>query len=41
MLEGTPEKPDVITKAEQITQSFGGVRRIDNRLVAAGMLDFD
>lgn len=41
MLEGTPEKPDVISKAEQIAKSFGGVQRVDNRMVAAGMLDFD
>jgi osmotically-inducible protein OsmY len=40
-LEGTPEKPDVVGKAEQIAKSFRSVRRIDNRLVAAGMLDFD
>lgn len=40
-LEGTPEKPEVVGKAEQIAKSFRSVRRIDNRLVAAGMLDFD
>ena len=41
MLEGTPEKPDVITKAEQIAKSFRSVQRVDNRMVAAGLLDFD
>jgi osmotically-inducible protein OsmY len=40
-LEGTPEKPDVVGKAEQIAKSFRSVRHVDNRLVAAGMLDFD
>jgi cytochrome c5 len=40
-LEGTPEKPDVVGKAEQIAKSFRSVERVDNRLVAAGMLDFD
>lgn len=41
MLEGTPEKPDVITKAEQIARSFRSVQCVDNRMVAAGQLDFD
>ena len=41
MLEGTPEKPDVVAKAEQIAKSFRSVQRVDNRLVSAGMLDFD
>lgn len=40
-LEGTPEKPDVVGKAEQIAKSFRSVQRVENRLVAAGMLDFD
>ncbi len=40
-LEGTPEKPEVVGKAEQIAKSFRSVRRVDNRMVAAGMLDFD
>ena len=41
MLEGTPEKAEVIAKAEQIVKSFRSVQRVDNRLVSAGMLDFD
>lgn len=41
MLEGTPEKPDVIARAEQIAKSFRSVQRVDNRMVSAGMLDFD
>ncbi len=41
MLEGTPEKPDVIARAERIAKSFRSVQRVDNRLVAAGLLDFD
>jgi cytochrome c5 len=40
-LEGTPEKPDVIARAERIAKSFRSVQRVDNRLVAAGLLDFD
>ena len=40
-LEGTPEKSEVITRAEQIAKSFRSVQRVDNRMVAAGMLDFD
>ena len=40
-LEGTPEKPDVITQAERIAKSFRSVQRVDNRMVAAGLLDFD
>jgi len=40
-LEGTPEKPEVVGKAEQIARSFRSVQRVDNRMVAAGMLDFD
>ncbi len=41
MLEGTPEKPEVVTRAEQIVKSFRSVQRVENRLVSAGMLDFD
>jgi len=41
MLEGTPEKPEVVTRAEQVVKSFRSVQRVDNRLVSAGMLDFD
>lgn len=41
MLEGTPEKPDVVARAEQIVKSFRSVQRVENRLVSAGMLDFD
>lgn len=41
MLEGTPEKPDVIAQAEKIARSFRSVQRVDNRMVAAGQLDFD
>lgn len=40
-LEGTPEKPDVIARAEAIAKSFRSVQRVDNRMVAAGLLDFD
>ncbi len=40
-LEGTPEKPDVIARAERIAKSFRSVERVDNRMVAAGLLDFD
>ncbi len=40
-LEGTPEKPDVITRAERIAKSFRSVQHVDNRMVAAGLLDFD
>lgn len=40
-LEGTPEKPEVVGRAEQIAKSFRSVERVENRLVAAGMLDFD
>lgn len=41
MLEGTPEKPGVIAQAEKIARSFRSVQRVDNRMVAAGQLDFD
>ncbi len=41
MLEGTPEKPEVVARAEQIVKTLRSVQRIDNRLVSAGMLDFD
>jgi len=40
-LEGMLEKPDVISRAEKITGSVSGVRRVDNKLVAAGLFDWD
>ena len=40
-LEGAPEKPDVIARAERIAKSFRSVQRVNNRMVAAGLLDFD
>ncbi len=40
-LEGAPEKSDVIARAEKIARSFRSVQRVDNRMVAAGLLDFD
>ena len=41
MIEGTPEKPEVVARAEQVVKSFRSVQRVENRLVSAGMLDFD
>jgi len=40
-LEGMLEKPDIISRAEKITGSVSGVRRVDNKLVAAGLFDWD
>jgi cytochrome c5 len=40
-LEGMLEKPDIISRAEKITGSVNGVRRVDNKLVAAGLFDWD
>ncbi len=40
-LSGAVEKSDVIPRAQAITQATPGVRRVESRLVAAGMLDFD
>ena len=40
-LEGMPEKRDIITNAEKIARSVNGVRRVDNKMVAAGLLDWD
>ena len=41
MIEGTPENPEVVARAEQVVKSFRSVQRVENRLVSAGMLDFD
>jgi osmotically-inducible protein OsmY len=40
-LEGMLAKPDIISRAEQIAKSVNGVRRIDNKLVASGLFDWD
>jgi cytochrome c5 len=40
-LSGAVEKSDVIPRAQAITQATPGVRRVESRLVAAGMFDFD
>lgn len=40
-LSGAVEKGDVIPRAQTIAHAVTGVRSVVNRLVAAGMLDFD
>jgi cytochrome c5 len=40
-LSGAVEKSDLIPRAQAITQNIAGVRRVESRLVAAGMFDFD
>jgi cytochrome c5 len=40
-LSGAVEKSEVIPRAQAIAQAVAGVRRVDSKLVAAGMLDFD
>ena len=40
-LSGAVEKSDLIPRAGAITQSVTGVRRVESKLVAAGMFDFD
>lgn len=40
-LSGAVEKSDLIPRAHVIAQTVTGVRRVESRLVAAGMLDFD
>lgn len=40
-LMGAMAKPDLIAKAEQIARAVDGVRRVDNKLVGAGLLDWD
>jgi cytochrome c5 len=41
ILSGAVEKSDLIPRAQAITQAVAGVRRVESRLVAAGMFDFD
>ena len=41
MLSGAVEKSDLIPRAQSLAQGVAGVRRVDSRLIAAGMLDFD
>lgn len=41
ILSGAVEKADVIPRAQAIAQSVAGARRVESRLVTAGMLDFD
>ena len=40
-LSGAVEKGDVIPRAQAIARSVAGMRSVESRLVAAGMLDFD
>lgn len=40
-LSGAVEKSDLIPRAGVIAQSIAGVSRVESRLIAAGMLDFD
>jgi len=40
-LSGALEKSDLIPRAGAVAQAVAGVRRVESRLVAAGMLDFD
>jgi cytochrome c5 len=40
-LSGAVEKSDVISRAQAIARAVAGVRGVDSRIVAAGMLDFD
>jgi cytochrome c5 len=40
-LSGAVEKADVIARALSVAQSVAGARRVESRLVTAGMLDFD
>jgi osmotically-inducible protein OsmY len=40
-LSGAVEKSDVIPRAAKVAQSVAGVKQLVNRLVAAGMFDFD
>lgn len=41
ILSGAVEKSELIPRAQAITQAVAGVRRVESRLVAAGMFDFD
>jgi cytochrome c5 len=41
ILSGAVEKSDLIPRAQAVTQAVAGVRRVESRLVAAGMFDFD
>jgi len=41
ILSGAVEKSDVIPRAQAIARAVAGVRSVESRLVAAGMLDFD
>jgi cytochrome c5 len=40
-LSGAVEKSDLIPRADAIATSIAGVRRVESKLVAAGMFDFD
>jgi cytochrome c5 len=40
-LSGAVEKSDVIARAAKVAQSVAGVKQLVNRLIGAGMLDFD
>lgn len=40
-LSGAVEKGDIIPRAHAVAQAVSGVRAVVNRVVAAGMLDFD
>jgi cytochrome c5 len=40
-LSGAVEKADIIPRAQAIAQSVTGAQRVESRLIAAGMLDFD
>jgi osmotically-inducible protein OsmY len=40
-LSGAVEQADVIPRAQAIARSVPGVRSVESRLVAQGMLDFD
>ena len=41
ILSGALEKSELIPRAGAIAQLIAGVRRVESRLVVAGMLDFD
>jgi len=40
-LQGMPENAKLVPQAEQIAKSVRGVRRVDNKLVGAGTMDWD
>ena len=41
ILMGVVERSDTVKRAEALARSVEGVRGVTNRLVTAGMLDFD